>query len=152
MKTAKTTLRALLLAAAAAAVMVALASCPNPVADLLNAEGWGLLGTWVAPDTGGSMPGYFVKLTVRADGTFHAQDLGGAMYSQGTYVVDEVSVSGNSRAFKIHYTFGSILPYSHHYVLAIVTDGTSYESNYSSTEPYPPDINTGMGHLTATLQ
>ena len=50
MKAAKTTLRALLLAAAAAAVMVALASCPNPVADLLNSGGWGLLGTWVSSD------------------------------------------------------------------------------------------------------
>lgn len=139
MKTAKTTLKALLLAAAAAAVMVALASCPNPVGDLLNAKSWGLLGTWVNPVyQSDGRPGQFAKLVVNADGTFRSQDSDIATVKTGTYVVDSVSVSGNTRTLKVHYNYdaGAV----DDFVLIKVTDGANYESVYSDFLPYPSMI------------
>lgn len=153
MKAAKTTLRAILLAAAAATVMVALAGCPNPVGDLLNAKSWGLLGTWVSSRTIEYSPGMFYMLTVNADGTFRSEDQLGMSVSAGTYTVDSVTVSGSARTFQIHYVWGPLATQSHHYVLARVTDGTSYASNYTTMLPYPTLVDTGgPGYMTATLQ
>ena len=144
---ARTIVRALLFAAVAS---LTLASCPNPVADLLNTKSWGLLGTWVSTRTIEYSPGMFYKLTVNADGTFRSEDQLGMSVSTGTYTVDSVSVSGNTRTLQVHYVFqGGI---THHYVLIRVTDGTAYESVYG-IGAYPAMlIITDPGYLTATLQ
>jgi len=82
--------------------------------------------------------------------SFRAGDTGGGMVSTGTYTIDSVSLSGNSRTFQIHYVYASI---NHNYVLARVTDGTSYASNYTTMLPYPTLVDTGgPGYMTATLQ
>jgi hypothetical protein len=125
MKAAKTTRRAILLAAA----VIGLSACTNPIFDLLGADNWGLVGTWVNSNyISYDGPGRCYKLTVRNDGTFSSQDpLGtsGGQYDEGTYTVQSVSVSGNSRTFQVHYSWDGI---EHNYVLTRVTDGTSYES------------------------
>ena len=150
MKAAKTTLRALLLAAAAAAVMVALASCPNPVADLLNSDGWGLIGQWQSLNRTGSNPGNFYKLTVRADGSFTAVDSTASITIIGNYAVESLAVSGEVRTMKIHFTYSGSM---HEYALARVTNGTTYESVVSGLLPYPSSISTGdPNYLIAELQ
>jgi hypothetical protein len=151
MKAGKTKICALLMAAAVVAALLVLATCSNPVSDLLNAGGWGLLGTWVSSRTIEYAPGMFYKLTVNADGTFRSEDQLGMSVNTGTYTVDSVSVSGNSRTLQVHYVFAGGI--SHHFVLARVTDGTTYESVYSVTPPYPSMLlATDPNYLAATLQ
>ncbi len=154
MKPGKTTLRAISCVAIAAIALLALASCPNPVADMLKSEGWGLLGTWVSNRTADYSPGVFHKLTVNANGTFRSENDTGSMSSEGTYVVDSVTVSGNARTFMIDFTYGIPPTYSHNYVLARVTDGTTYENASTTFLPYPsviPPPGDPM-YFSATLQ
>ena len=153
MKPGRTTLRAVLWVTVAAAALLALGSCPNPVADLLNSKSWGLLGTWVSSMTIEYSPGRFYKLTVNADGTFRTENLNGSMSTEGAYAIDSVAVSGNSRTYMIDYSWGPPATVAHHYVLARVTDGITYESVYNSVGPYPSSIVPGSPeYLVATLQ
>jgi hypothetical protein len=153
MKAARTTLRAVLWVTVAAAALVALGSCPNPVADLLNSKSWGLLGTWVnSTHTADFNPGTFYKLTVRSDGTFRSEDQAGGMFYEGTYTVDGVTVSGNIRTFRVHYDYAAGTADA--YVLCRVTDGTTYESAFTGMLPYPTVIPPpgDANYFLATLQ
>ena len=154
MKPEKTTYRTLLPAIAIAAALITLitlSTCSNPVSEALNSPSFGLVGTWVSSTISpSSSPGICHRLTVNVDGTFRSEDTGGAMVTTGTYTVDSVSVSGNSRTFRVHYVWGGI---SHNYILCRVTGGTLYESVYTSIIPYPPSISTSdASYLKFTLQ
>ncbi len=144
MKPGKTTCRTLLLVTVVAAALMALTTCSNPVSDALNSPSFGLVGTWVSGTMmASSNPGACYKLTVNVDGTFRSQDGSGTMVTTGTYTVESVSVSGNSRTFRVHYVSAGI---NHSYVLARVTGGTVYESDYTGALPYPSTILPGTGN------
>ncbi len=138
-------------AIAIAAALIALSTCTNPVSEALNSPSFGLVATWVNTiPSATSTPGTCGRLTVNVDGTFRSEDSTGGMFNIGTYTVDNVSVSSNSRTFRVHYVSGGI---SHDYVLCRVTGGTLYESVSSGTLPYPTTIATiGPNYMKATLE
>jgi hypothetical protein len=144
-------MKRILLAAVTAAALIALSTCTNPVSEALNSLSFGLVGTWVnSVVNASSSPGSCGKLTVNDDGTFRSEDTGGGMVSTGTYTVDSVSVSGDSRTFKVHYQWAGI---NESYVLARVRGGTHYESQYNTMTPYPSSISTASpNYMKATLQ
>jgi hypothetical protein len=156
MKPGKITCRTLLLIAVIAAALitlVAVSTCTNPVGEALNSPSFGLVGTWISSTAMASYnPGACSRLTVNVDGTFRSQDTGGGIVYTGTYTIDSVSVSGNSRTFRVHYVY-SAGP-AHDWVLARVTGGTLYESVYmGGAGPYPTSITTaGPGYMKATLE
>jgi hypothetical protein len=143
----RTVIRALILAATASVVFLSATTCTNPVSDILNAKGWGLVGTWGNLAYGGAptiaRPG---RLTYNADGTLRMSDPGGGAASTGTYTIGNVSISGTVRTYQVMANlFGPV------YVLCRVTDGKTYESNNGGFS-YPTGINTTdptYGILTA---
>jgi hypothetical protein len=143
-------IRRVLLVTAIAAALIALSTCTNPVGEALNSPSFGLVGTWVnAIPLATANPGSCGRLIVNVDGTFRSEDSTGGMVTTGTYTVDSVSVSGNSRTFQVHYVWGI----SHAYILSRVTGGTLYESVTNGTLPYPTSITTGgPGYMKATLE
>lgn len=144
-------MKRILLAAVTAAALIALSTCTNPVSEALNSLSFGLVGTWVnSVVNASSSPGSCGKLTVNDDGTFRSEDTGGGMVSTGTYTVDSVSVSGDSRTFKVHYEWGGM---NHNFILTRVRGGTLYESVYNFNPPYPSSISTASpNYMKATLQ
>ncbi|OHD23363.1 MAG: hypothetical protein A2064_09030 [Spirochaetes bacterium GWB1_66_5] len=87
---------------------------------------------------------------MNADGTFLSQDFGATINITGTYLMESVSVSGNVRTLKIHFTYSGSM---NDYVLAKVTDGNTYESVYTTLLPYPTTISTGdLSYKEFTLQ
>ncbi len=149
-KTARRMLPPAMAIAAALIALLALSTCTNPVSEALNSPSFGLVGTWVnAIVMASSPPGSCAKLIVNVDGTFRSEDTGGIMVTTGTYTVDSVSVSGNSRTFQVHYVWGI----SHSYILSRVTGGTLYESVTNGAPPYPTSITPAdPSYMKATLQ
>lgn len=97
--------RILFFALGLALAMFLMAGCANPVADVLNANEWGLVATWVNSSSISSSPNNSGKLELMADGTFKATSSGGGMSSSGSYTVESVSVDGNTRTYKIHFVW-----------------------------------------------
>lgn len=118
-----------------------MAGCTNPVADVLNADEWGLVGTWVHAGGFGSSPNDCAKLVLNKDGTFKSSDTGGGMFDNGTFEVESVSVKENTRTYHIHFAWGGGSIDS--YQLAIITDSTDYELNWTDFKPYPSTAKPG---------
>jgi hypothetical protein len=130
-----------ILAVVAAAVLVAAAACANPVALALNSSSWGLVGTWGNPGYGAYAvsPTQCAVLELRADGTFKATSTGSIA---GTYTIGTVTVTGNTRVYQIRFDIPTPTTL---YVLARITDGTTYESVSSMTFTYPTSISAADG-------
>jgi hypothetical protein len=143
----RTVMRALVWAAAAAVACLLVTACTNPVADILNSKGWGLVGTWGNPAYTAlpsiAHPG---RLIYNADGSVKMSDPGGGSASTGTYTIGDVSVSGTVRTYQV--TVNMTTPT---YLLCRITDGKTYESMTGGLS-YPTAINTmdpTYGTLTA---
>jgi hypothetical protein len=141
----KRALKTAILAMVAAAVVLAAAACANPVAAVLNASNWGLVGTWGNPAYTG-IPSFTQCgfLYVKADGKFRLTSPDGSTYTTGTYVLGAVSLSGTTRTYQIQFTndppaLGTT------WVLAQVSNGTTYESVSSVLFTYPTSISTSDG-------
>jgi hypothetical protein len=131
------------------AAVVAAAACTNPVSVLLDSKGWGMLGTWGNQMYNLSYPPQSTTLTMNADGTFAS--FGTGITTNGTYIVDSVSISGNSRTYTVHFNWG--VPTTNYYALIRIMDSTSYQSNGSNYLPYPTVIDSGgSGYATYTLR
>ena len=143
----RTVINAMALAAAAAAVCLSVTACTNPVSDVLNSKGWGLVGTWGNPAyTAAPTIAHPGRLVYNADGTMRMSDPGGSSAMTGTYTIGEVSVSGTARTYQV--TVNMITPV---YLLCRITDGKTYESNNGGFS-YPTAIITTdptYGILTA---
>lgn len=138
MKRANTTRRFLLLLLIGAGAMLMAAACTNPVLGVLTAmtsKSYGLTGRWM---NSSAMNGYLPQaywLILNSDGTMQSRDGGGATTNNGTYTVNSVSVSGDSRSYQI-----AVSSAYYYYCLVKVSGGTKLEiqTSYSS---YPPSIN-----------
>jgi hypothetical protein len=143
MKKNRSAFKTILLCGAAAIALVVATSCANPVADLLNAKSWGMLGTWgnssyvAGPSV--TRAGF---LYLNTDNTFRFTDPFGGAGGAGTYVVDSVAVSGTTRTYQITFDQTTGAPTGVYYVLARVTDGDTYES-VSGSFSYPASITIG---------
>jgi len=150
MNKANTVRRVLALALVAAGAMLMAAACTNPVLSALTAmtsKSFGLAGTWGNSFYSMNMylPGCY-RLVINSDGTIITKNSSGTS-DTGTYVINSVSISGNTRT----YTFHTTAFYSY-YVLARVT-GTTLEIQISSFS-YPSAINPSdpMNYATYTAQ
>jgi hypothetical protein len=152
MKKNRAVLHALIPAAAAAIVFIAATTCTNPVADILGSKSWGLVGTW-----GNST--YVAAITVthcgvldlKADNTYRCTDANGGQVTTGTYAVADVTAAGTVRTYHIQFTNDPPAPITT-WVLAVVADGTTYESVSSLIfGAYPASLATGSNYGILTL-
>ncbi len=141
MKAIRERSRILFLALGLALAVFLMAGCANPVADVLNADEWGLVGTWVATSGfAAPSPNNSAKLILNADGTFKAADQSGTMFTTGQYTIAGVSIKKDTRTYQLDFVMSPAM--THTYQLARITDATTYELNAAPLPPYPSSINT----------
>jgi hypothetical protein len=146
--------RVLLLSAAAATTVMIVTACTNPVSEVLKAKSWGMVGTW-----GNSSYVAAVSVTragllsLNADGTYRYSDPSGGSPQTGAYTVGDVTVSGAVRTYQIKFVSGPPTPGTTYWVLAQVTDGTTYESVSDMMGlAYPTSLASGSNYGILTLQ
>lgn len=148
MKTAKRVLQAALISAIVAIALSLAVACTNVIKDTLGASNWGLVGNWTNPaysNAASASPVYCYLLTLNADGTYQASVPSMGMTYSGNYSIGDVSMTGNARYYQVYFSYST----SPLLTLVRITNGTTYEVQYSNTLPYPTVITPGSMYYSS---